>query len=133
MEKTSHNQISCLKCFERVCINRTQSVQHLNDFLLQAQRFVDEHQEGHSRNWHHVTQTWKQHGTKGRAFLHVSHAINMHCFHVVVIIFPVVLYSMCYSLKGKIISFFFTEIYFLQIFSCLHTDMAVPYHPRSGS
>ncbi len=69
MEKTSHNQMACLKCFERVCVNRIQLVQHLNDFLLQAQWFVDEHQEGHSRNWRHVTEV--EHGRKGWTFLHV--------------------------------------------------------------
>lgn len=60
MEKTSHNQISCLKCCEGVCVHGTQLVQQKGDFLLQAQWFTDEHQEGHSRN--HVTQTWQLHG-----------------------------------------------------------------------
>lgn len=54
MEKASHNQISCLKCFEGVCVNRAQCVRRRNDFLLQAQRFADERQEGRSRN--HVMQ-----------------------------------------------------------------------------
>lgn len=54
MEKASHNQISCLKCFQGVCVNRAQCVRRQNDFLLQAQRFADERQEGHSRN--HVMQ-----------------------------------------------------------------------------
>lgn len=54
IEKASHNQISCLKCFEGVCVNRAQCVRRRNDFLLQAKRFADERQEGHSRN--HVMQ-----------------------------------------------------------------------------
>lgn len=56
--KTSQNQISCLKCFGGVCVNKSRSVQQWSDFLLQAQWLADEHQEGHSRNWHHVTQAW---------------------------------------------------------------------------
>lgn len=53
-EMASHNQISCLECFEVACVNRALCVRRRNEFLLQAQRFADERQEGRSRN--HVMQ-----------------------------------------------------------------------------
>lgn len=120
MEKAPHNQISCLKCFEGVCVNRAQCMRWRNDFLLQAQRFADERQEGRSRNHQNAgtVATWRER----------LGVITSACrFHVVVIMFSVMFFSMCHFLKTPC----FIHIR-LQISSCFASVLLIHKCRQSG-